>query len=239
MASHFIKIKSHLLAQIEDGSMQRGDKVPSENKLAEQFNVSRMTARRALTELVNEGILFRSQGLGTFVNDQRPMSSMLKIISIDDEVLTRGHSYTNRVIFQKQILANAHQAHTLGLETNDAIYQTQIIHLENNTPIQLEDRLVNPNYAGGYIEQDFTKITANRYLNKVAPLTEAEHFVEALLPPTKVAHALSISPQQPCLLVSRRTFSAKGIVSFANLYHPGNRYRLGGHLDFPTANCEK
>ncbi|MFA3790205.1 histidine utilization repressor [Aliiglaciecola sp. SL4] len=235
MAAHFIKIKSHLLARIEDGSMQHGDKVPSENKLAEQFNVSRMTARRALTDLVNEGILLRSQGLGTFVSDQRPMSSMLEINSIDDEVLARGHSYANKVICQNQIPATAHQANSLGLAIDDPVYHTQIIHLENNIPIQLEDRLVNPKYAPEYIAQDFNKITANRYLNKVAPLTEAEHVIEALLPAEEIALALSVNTQQPCLLISRRTFSAKGIVSFANLYHPGNRYRLGGHLDFPAS----
>ncbi|WP_353371718.1 histidine utilization repressor [Aliiglaciecola sp. NS0011-25] len=232
MASHFVKIKSHLLVQIANGTMQHGDKVPSENKLAEQFSVSRMTARRALTDLVNEGILLRSQGLGTFVNDQRPMSSMLEINSIDDEVLKRGHSYSNQVICQQKIFANTHQANLLGMAVGSIVYNTKIIHLENDTPIQLEDRLVNPHYAQDYIEQDFNNTTANRYLNQVAPLTEADHVIEALLPTPDIAAALSVAIEQPCLLISRRTFSAKGIVSFASLYHPGNRYRLGGHLDF-------
>jgi len=52
-----------------------------------------MTARRALTELVTERILARSQGVGTFVSDSRPMSSILEIRSIDDEINQRGHRY--------------------------------------------------------------------------------------------------------------------------------------------------
>ncbi|GAC14720.1 GntR family transcriptional regulator, histidine utilization repressor [Aliiglaciecola lipolytica E3] len=216
--------------------MRPGDKVPSENQLAEQFSVSRMTARRALTDLVNEGILLRSQGLGTFVSDHRPMSSMLEITSIDDEIMKRGHQYSNRVLTQKQLLASAPQARMLGVEVNELIYSTKIVHLENNVPIQLENRLVNPSYAPQYIDQDFSSITANRYLNKVAPLTEADHVVEAIVPTQEISDALEVTLQQPCLLVSRRTFSAKGIVSFANLYHPGNRYRLGGHLDFHSSN---
>ena len=48
--------------------MKPGDQVPSENQLAQQHGVSRMTARRALSEMVDEGILLRSQGLGTFVS---------------------------------------------------------------------------------------------------------------------------------------------------------------------------
>ena len=60
MQPRFVFIKSQLLDDIAAGDMKPGDKIPSENQLAEQYGVSRMTARRAITELVNEGILVRS-----------------------------------------------------------------------------------------------------------------------------------------------------------------------------------
>ncbi len=56
--------------------------------------------------------------------------------------------------------------------------------------------------------------------------------VEAVIVNQKISTLLQIEQNQPCLKISRRTFSAKGIVSYAQLYHPGNRYRIGGHLDF-------
>ncbi|MBL4908494.1 MAG: GntR family transcriptional regulator, partial [Alteromonadaceae bacterium] len=62
----FIIIKQYICQQIESGQWPQHAKVPSENELALQFNVSRMTARRALQELTEQGILVRSQGAGTF-----------------------------------------------------------------------------------------------------------------------------------------------------------------------------
>lgn len=232
MQPRFVEIKSELLEQIENSVMKPGDKVPSENQLAEQFSVSRMTARRALTELVDEGILMRSQGLGTFVSDHRPMSSMLAIRSINEEITQRGHQYANNVLVKEQIASNEQQSAWLGVEKGSSLFHTRIVHLENGLPVQLEDRLVNPTWAPDYLNQDFTNQTANQYLTRVAPLTEADHIIEAINPTRDIAAQLQIAISQPCLRISRRTSSAKGIVSFALLYHPGNRYRLGGHLDF-------
>ncbi|WP_299084660.1 histidine utilization repressor [uncultured Paraglaciecola sp.] len=234
--ARFVQIKSALLDEIERGEMCPGDKVLSENQLAESFGVSRMTARRALTELVTEGILVRSQGLGTFVSDSRPMSSILEIRSIDDEIVQRGHSYSNQVLTVDKVLASEQQSVWLGVQANSVVFQTKIVHKENGLAIQLEDRLVNPTLAQQYIEQDFKLTTANHYLTKIAPLTEADHSVEAILPDNELAHILDIPIAQPCLKISRRTYSSKGVVSYARLYHPGNRYRIGGHLDFHHAD---
>ena len=234
--ARFIQIKSALLEKIENGEMEDGDKVMSENQLAESFGVSRMTARRALTELVTEGILARSQGVGTFVSDCRPMSSILEIRSIDDEIHQRGHRYSNQVLQVESIYTSEQQSVWLGVAVNSLVFHTKIVHLENDLAVQLEDRLVNPALAPQYIEQDFIHTTANHYLNKVAPLTQADHSVEAILPDSQLARILEIDVTQPCLQISRRTYSNKGIVSYARLYHPGNRYRIGGHLDFYPTN---
>lgn len=233
MQPRFVKIKSKLLEQIESGQLMPGDQVPSENQLAEAFSVSRMTARRALSDLVSEGILLRSQGLGTFVADHRPMSSMLEIKSINEEISQRGHAYTNKMISIETILANEQQSALLDVKAQSKVFHSKIVHMENAVAVQLEDRLVNPLWAPEYLLQNFGQITANQYLSKVAPLTQADHSIEAILPPAEVAELLNISSHQPCLQVSRRTYSAKGVVSYALLTHPGNRYRMGGHLDFP------
>lgn len=232
MQARFAQIKAVITEQIETGEIHPGDKVPSENELAQRHNVSRMTARRALTELVDEGILMRTQGLGTFVSDHRPMSSMLKIRSINDEIQQRGHQYSNRVLQQSPIQTNETQSAWLGVAPGTEVFHTKIVHYENALPVQIEDRLVNPELIPNYLQQNFTRITASQYLSKVAPLTEADHIVEAVLASEAESQLLDIAASQPCLKISRRTYSAKGIVSYAILLHPGNRYRLGGHLDY-------
>jgi GntR family histidine utilization transcriptional repressor len=239
MQPRFVQIKSSLLEQIENGQMTAGDKVPSENQLAESFGVSRMTSRRALSELVAEGILLRSQGLGTFVADHRPMTSMLEIKSINDEITQRGHAYSNRLITVQRVIADERQSVWMGIGLNSELFHTSIVHLENNLAIQLEERWVNPLWAPDYLQVDFSHITANQYLSKVAPLTQADHVIEAILPTMASAALLNISADQPCLQISRSTYSAKGIVSYALLTHPGNRYRMGAHLDFPHSKQDK
>lgn len=232
MLPRFVQIKKALLDSIDSGRMRPGDQVASENQLALEHGVSRMTARKALSELVQEGILMRSQGIGTFVCDHRPMSSMLTITPIDQEVKLRGHQYTNQVLCVEAIAASEQQAAWLGVAAHSRIFHSCLIHFENHRPIQFEERLVNPRWAPDYLLQDFHQTSANQYLNQVAPLTEADHIVEAILAPKEIQHHLKLDEQHPCLLISRRTFSAKGIVSFVQLYHPGDRYRIGGHLDF-------
>ncbi len=232
MQPRFIAIKKALLDQIENRVLQAGDRIPSENQLAEQFAVSRMTARRALSELEAEGVLMRTKGLGTFVSDVRPMGSVMTITPIDQEIEQRGHRHSSRIIQLESISANEQQSGWLGVPVGSTIFHSQIVHFEDALPIQFEDRLVNPKWAPEYLQQDFSKTTTSVYLNSVAPLTEADHIIEACFAESLIAEILQLPAQQPCLKISRRTFSSRGIVNFAQLYHPGNRYRLGGHLDF-------
>ena len=63
----FAAIKDYILSQVETAAWPEHSRIPSENELATQFAVSRMTARRALQELTEQGVLYRTQGVGSFV----------------------------------------------------------------------------------------------------------------------------------------------------------------------------
>lgn len=65
----YMQLKEYLINLIESNELTRGNKIPSENELAEKFRMSRHTVRRAISELVNEGVLITNQGRGTFVNN--------------------------------------------------------------------------------------------------------------------------------------------------------------------------
>jgi len=68
--------------------------------------------------------------------------------------------------------------------------------------------------------------TPSQYLSELFPLSEMEHIVEAILPSSLEQDLLNISPETPCLLVNRRTWSVNNLISYARLVHPGNLYRL-------------
>lgn len=233
----FIIIKQYICQQIESGQWSQHSKVPSENELAMQFNVSRMTARRALQELTEQGTLVRSQGAGTFVASFKSQSSVLEIKNIADEVQSRNHQHSAKQLSVKTVKANEEVAIQLNVTENTEVYYSEVLHFETlqsgeQFPIQLEQRYVNPNLVPNYLIQNFSKITAHEYLSSEAPLTEATHEIEAINAGEQLSQLLAINGQQACLQIKRRTWSSQGVVSFAILTSPGDKYRLGGHLTF-------
>ncbi|UAA38325.1 histidine utilization repressor [Paraneptunicella aestuarii] len=230
--SKYEVIKQSLLQKIESGEWPEFTTVPSENALAEQFDVSRMTARRALQELSDQGIITRNQGAANAVASIKSQSSLIAIRNIADEIAERGHQHSARQVSLQAIPASQQVAHQLGMQQGDSVFQSIIVHSEDNVPVQLEERYVNPKVVPEYLGQDFEKTTPHIYLTHIAPLTDADHQIEAVLATPNRTELLNIEPGQPCLQVQRRTWSKKAVVSFAILTHPGHRYRLGGHLTF-------
>jgi len=225
-------IKQYIFDNIESGNWQQHSKVPSENELTLQFNVSRMTARRALQELTEQGILVRSQGAGTFVATFKSQSSLLKIRNISDEINERGHKHHAKQLILKSIAVDEEISILLNLENNEHVYYSEVLHFEDEEPIQLEQRFVNASLVPEYLLQSFTELTPHEYLSSVAPLTEATHEIEAVLANQDICQQLEIAEQVPCLQVKRRTWSKQGVVSVAILTSPGDKYRLGSHLVF-------
>ena len=114
---------------------------------------------------------------------------------------------------------------TFSMQTK-IVYKIIIIHFENDIPIQLEERYVNAEKVPNFLQQDFSKITAHQYLTSVAPLTEAEISVEAVMPTKILKHNLHLDSNTPCLKVTRSTFSNGEPISFVVLYHPANKFKL-------------
>jgi GntR family transcriptional regulator, histidine utilization repressor len=223
-------IKDFILARIHAGEWSEGDQVPSENELAREFKVARMTVNRALRELTAEQVLTRVQGAGTFVARPKYESTLVAIRSISDEIVARGHRYRAQVLEIDILPADEELAIEMGLRTNDRVFYSRVLHFENDEPVQLEERWVNPAVAPEYAGQDFTHITPNQYLVHVAPLQRVEYRIEALAPADDTRAHLAMGGAEPCLVLHRRTWSRSLVASVANLWHPGSRYRFTGHF---------
>ncbi|MCQ6493139.1 UTRA domain-containing protein, partial [Vibrio parahaemolyticus] len=74
----------------------------------------------------------------------------------------------------------------LGVMLGTTVFYSEIIHYEYSTPIQLELRWVNSQYAPSYLSQDFTQITPNQYLSNNCPLSAIEHTVEDIVPDNRI-----------------------------------------------------
>ena len=175
----------------------------------------------------------RIAGKGTFVSDYRSRSHLVEVHNIADEIAGRGHSHTSRVVRQSMQHARGEIAKALHVEQGTAVIHLLLVHCENQTPIQVEDRYVLASFAPDSIKQDFTAQTPSAYLTGIAPLQEAEQAVRASMPNPAIRQQLDMPVDEPCLVVIRRTWSEGRPVTFARLHHPGSRYELTGHYTPP------
>ncbi len=220
------RVKDYIVDHIESGELAPGHRLPSEHELVRILGVSRMTANRALRELMTEGTLTRLPGVGTFVAPQRTEAEFLQIRNIADEIAERGHRHRAEVHAAEEIRATPAVAGRFGIAEGSRVFRSLIVHYEDDRPIQLEERFVNPEHAPDYLSVDFRRTTPNQYLVQIAPITEAEHVIEAVLPDPQVQALLRVPAGEPCLRLYRRTWSFGRIVTYAWLTHPGSLYRM-------------
>ena len=223
----FRQVKDHIARKIQDGSLRAGDRVPSEHELVAQFGMSRMTVNRALRELVDQGRIVRVAGVGSFVAEQKPQSTLLQIVNLASEIRQRGHDYACEMLVVERVAATLEIAAALNVRTGESVFHSVCVHLEDGVPIQLEDRFVNPQVVPNFAQQDFSQQQPSEFLVRTVPFDEIEHVVDAVLPTAEQAQRLQMDAAEPCLLLTRRTWTQGVPVTLVRCLHPASRYRLG------------
>jgi GntR family histidine utilization transcriptional repressor len=224
------RVKQHLKDGLAAGRWPPGALMPSETELVAQFEVSRMTVNRAIRELQAEGLVARSQGVGTFAAPLHRVASTLTIRDLHEEIESRGHRHDSRVHLLRAEKAAAPLAAQLGLAPGARVFHSLIVHSENGVPLQCEDRYVNPACAPGYLDVDFTRTTPTHHLFEVTAMWRAQYTIEAARPTAQEARLLAVAPDEPCLVVVRSTHTRDAAITIARLVHPGTRYLLQGEF---------
>lgn len=221
------QIKDFISRKIQDGSLRPGDRLPSEHELVAKFGMSRMTVNRALRELVEQGRITRVAGVGSFVSEQKPQSTLLQIANLASEIRQRGHDYRCEMVVVERVAASLEVASALDVRTGESVFHSVCVHFEDGLAIQLEDRYVNPRLVPDFAQQDFSQQQPSEYLVRNVPFDEIEHVVDAVLPTAEQAVRLQMDPSQPCLVLTRRTWTRGVPVTLVRCLHPATRYRLG------------
>ncbi len=221
------KVKAFLLAKIGSGELKHGDRLPSENELVAELGISRMTVNRAVREMTASGLLTRVQGLGTFLAPPKPHAALLEINNIASEIAARGHRHRAQLIALDRMQTPAGITLDFGFDRRRTVFHSLIVHFENDEPVQLEERYVNPDLVPEYLDQDFTAGTTYDYLMRVTPVSELEHVFSAIAADAATARELGIEKGTPCLLLKRRTWTGDRVVTVNRLIYVGNRYTFG------------
>lgn len=232
----FKEIKDFIKKQIADKVYLPDEKIPTEMELSKQFNTSRPTVNKALSELVLEGVVVRFPRSGTFVTHQKAQTSILDLRNIADEIKQRGNVYTNELICLEEVKADEKIAQVLNIVKDQKIYVSQMVHKENDVPVRYDIRYIKPSIAPDYLKQDFKKITPSLYLQKTCPVQKVNNTIEATMVKESIQNFLDITKNEPCLLISRVVISKDEVASYSKLYYPSSRYKLNSMIDSSEKN---
>src|SRR5919107_2932451 len=94
----YYQLKEIIRGRIESGELEKGELIPPERELCEMYGISRMTARQAVMELVNEGLLYREQGKGTFVAGKKIQQETARLTSFTQDMRERGMEASSVVL---------------------------------------------------------------------------------------------------------------------------------------------
>jgi len=230
------QLKRYILKCIADGVWKRGELTSSEHDLAKQFGVARMTVSRALDELARERILTRVKGIGTFVSVRIPESTLIEFREIKDEIVARGHRHRTEVLEMgpsddPDALADLLLPSPRYGGWAFRSFRSRVIHFEDDVPLQVEDRHVDPVLFPEYPGLDFKRETPGEYLKGCKPLQYTGFQLSSRLPDYSIRQLLRMEIGEPCLTVRYRaslTGCIETVATVAVLWHPGSRFCLSG-----------
>ena len=225
------KIENDIKEKIQDGTFKSGDLLPSENELKDQYNVSRMTVRQALTNLVNDGYLYRHKGKGTFISYHKIEKSMHGVRSFTEEMESIGRKVSSRVLLFKRIAAPKEIAGKLFLEENDEVIHVERVRYGDDVPV-LYEQLFIPANLFKTISDDKLNGSLYEYIEKELMMSIAycKQSIEAISADTKVSSTLKVSKNAPTLLIVRNTFLSNGRpFEFVKSYYRADSYKFVQH----------
>lgn len=228
----FALIKQFLEQQIKSGQWPPGTRIPTEQSLTNTFSVSRMTARRAVKELADVGLLTRTPGKGTFVSKQEADTPVFKIEDVIAKIQAAG-TYSHRLLSMDSVQATTEIAKLMQIKTNSMIFQLIILHLSQDRPVQWQKLSVNCSFAPALLKQKFAKITPDAYLDWLCPPSKSDYQLKAVMPSAsqRLALALTSEDSSLCMQLSRRRWVGGDVISFSTHLHPADDYYLGTDFD--------
>ncbi|HIC90250.1 MAG TPA: GntR family transcriptional regulator [Anaerolineae bacterium] len=145
---------------LQDGTLAPDRVIPSEHELCQQYDVSRITVKRALDELVREGLLYRRQGKGTFIAGQK-IEHDLRLLGFSAMMRHLGIEPSSRVLEATVVSAAPYIAHKLRLEEGAPLIRLARLRLGNGEPLSISTShlpqhlfpdMLNENLTGSLFE---------------------------------------------------------------------------------------
>ena len=204
------QLSDWLRDQVRAGAMAAHDQLPSEAELGELSGVSRITVRRALGTLENEGLIYRRQGLGSFVAPPPLPQGLVRLTDFAQDMERAGLRASSQVLHQAPEAAPPYVAESLGIELGAPTVRLDRLRLGDGHPVALDRTWLPPFYAGLLEGRDLTTETIYRVLERdyEIPVLRGRYRIEAAVAHAEEAGALGVPVGAPLLAVERTSYTA-------------------------------
>lgn len=233
----YLRLKTLIQSAIHDGRLQANDALPSEREIASMLDISRVTVRRALTDLVEEGVLTQRRGSGTFVTSgaTRVEQRLSRLTSFTEDMVARGLTPSVRWLLKTVAPPTPDEAMVLGLSTGERVIRLRRLRLANDQPMALEQAVVparliaNPETIGTslYVALEAAGVRPVRALQRLS--------AESLS--VEDAQALGVPVGAPALHIERISYLKDGRpVEFTRSHYRGDAYDFVVELTTESTN---
>ena len=229
----YYQLKEIMRERVQSDEWKPGELIPSERELSEKYGISRMTARQAITDLVNEGLFYREQGKGTFVSQRKITQQLIRLTGFTEDIKARGQKPGTKVLSAQMFPADETTAEKLRIDPGTLIFRLQRLRLADDEPLAIELSQISFKGCERLLEEDLEQNSLYRLLETKygIPLLEADQELEAGLAGNEEAQLLKISLGRPVLFTRRITYTERNQpIEYAKAVYCGNKYIFHTHL---------
>lgn len=204
----YFTIKRSILVMLDSGELGENSLLPSERELMQNYNVSRITVRKAIQELEQEGFVYKVQGKGTFVRGEHKKQDLISITSCTEDVKRQGMTPSRKVLYKQIILADKKRQSRLCLAEGENVFCMSRVYFADGEPINYTTVYLPYKLFKGIELYDFEKyslygVIENDYSIKI---TRAERTLEAVLSYGDICKELNIHAGIPLILFQCITY---------------------------------
>jgi GntR family transcriptional regulator len=228
----YVQLRNALKRRIEVGEWKVGSQVPTESELMTAYRVGRATVRQALQELVNQGLLYRKQGKGTYVSRPRQEDDIESLISFTAEMTARGVTPSARVLGAWVIIPPAEVREQLGLKDNEKALRLERLRFGDGVPLALEMAHLNHVMVEGLEKEDLTGSLYHRLVHgHKLRITRVQQTIQPALASAREAELLGIRRGSPVLIIDRISYAGDGKpIEAMHFVYRGDLYQVKSEL---------
>lgn len=222
-----------LLDKIQRREWQPGDMIPAESELIEEYQVSRNTVRQVLDMLVNDGLIYRQRGRGSFVSHPTREQSMTRIISFSEDMHQRGFTPGTKVLSTEVVPASEEIAKQLDVPEGEQLVCIRRLRLADGEPMSIETSYLIHKYCPDVLEHDYAQQSLREVLEVEygIRIASAKQVIQSIQAPAELADLVEIKTGSALLLITRVSFSRERIpVEYLRIHYRGDRYSLFNEL---------